>query len=436
MSKYRGLIKRATIGLLLLMSLSGLPGFCETQTARRLMDTAQAAKSAGDLTRAMSILEEASTAPGTPYEKILAQAMRADLLLATGKAMEAQQIYEELLSKCPPGKEAAVLHVALKQAYLATGAHEKAAELERSFVNNYPAIPVADFGRAINERTSGSTTQKLSGDVERPAPSSVSGQVKLERREAEQVWDEALRYRGATESSLVIKHYDISVGVLHGSANGSLQARGLDLGLSEGAGPEATNGCVTRLAVAVSAENQIRASFTNGSQNRTLDRPVFYDRFAYFPGTDVKLDATVWDVGGLHVVESSTDSYWGVIGGIKMGQFDMTISQAPTFGNQQGTWNQHCRVPYLGLTGSRRLGPYVRGEGLFSTGVLGGNGSRAGMDEMEFFLVFGGEGREKRTTAEWSGAVGYRYFALRADTDNDSLRLRLAGPIASIQIQY
>lgn len=185
-----------------------------------------------------------------------------------------------------------------------------------------------------------------------------------------------------------------------------------------------------------SKRDQLRLDYAQFNHNGNMNRAVTFDSLLYNTASNLKVNTSFFDAGLSRLLDESEHGFWKLLYGVKFSKVYMQISQPTVKGTQSGEVNSNLGVPYLGIEGETNLSGNVKLNGSLKYFTLNGGGASGRLTDFGVSLLFGRDYAKNPAETEWYGTLGYRYFLLHGEDNNDSAEVRYSGPIFGVEGRF
>lgn len=431
-------------------------GWCG-QGVGKALDEALKSRVAGSLEEVTQQFQKAVEQTNNPGQKGSVLSFLAEYLMEKQEWAKAIEVYERILTEGAEGDKAGAYYGAA-QAYLMLNQPEKAKAICAELKANSPNNTMESFANYMKGVSPNSVHAKLA-DFFAESPAGEPGKSVMEAEPAQPKPVEILPEPTATEEKPLTtlpatasetqetkqpgveekpKENRLAVGVKGWNSGlaGHFDSKGMSLGLNN----DTDIGAQTRLALngswEFSGKDQLRFDYSQFDHNGSLNKAVTFDKLLYTAGASVKVRTSFFDVGLSRLLDESEHGSWKFLYGVKFSRSFMRLAQQLAAGTRAGELNQDFSVPYLGVEGNAKLSGNVTLNGSVKYFSLNRSGASGRLTDFDVALLFGRDYAKEPAGTEWYGTLGYRYFLLHGEADNDSAEVRYSGPTFGIESKF
>jgi|GEM_PF-2101722 len=233
-----------------------------------------------------------------------------------------------------------------------------------------------------------------------------------------------------------MKENQLSVGVRgwQSDLSGQIDAKGMSLDASHDVDFVAQTQVALNGSWNVSKKDQLQFGYMHFDHASLLKRKVTFDNLDYGVGSPLKIKSSYFDVALSHLLKESENGSWKFLCGAKFSRAFMRIEQQIASGLRVGELTQSLSVPYLGIEGNGKISANIFLNAALKYIAL--SGTRAHLTDFDIALLFGRDYLKESSELELYGALGYRYFSLRGETDCDEVKIRYAGPTFGLESRF
>ncbi len=429
-------------------------GWCG-QGVGKALDEALKSRATGTVEEVTQQFQKAAEQSPNPGQKGSVLSLLAEFLMEKQEWTKAIEVYERILTEGAEGDKAGGYYGAA-QAYLMLNQPEKAKAICAELKANCPNNTMESFANYMKGVSPNSVHAKLAGffaessagepgkpvmDAEptqskpvEPAPEPKATEEKplttLPATETQETTQPAVE--GKTEE----KRLAVGAKGWNSDLAGHIDSKGMSLDLDN----DTDIGAQTRLALngswKFSGKDQLRLDYSQFDHNGSLNKAVTFDKLLYTPGASVKVRTSFFDVGLSRLLDESEHGSWKFLYGAKFSRSFMRLAQQLAAGTRAGELNQDFSVPYLGVEGNAKLSGNVTLNGSVKYFSLNRSGASGRLTDFDVALLFGRDYAKEPAGTEWYGTLGYHFFLLHGEADNDSAETRYSGPTLGIESRF
>jgi hypothetical protein len=368
----------------------------------------------------------------SPAQKAAILFFLADFLMEKQEWNQAIEVYERILREGTKLDKPCALY-GEAQAYLMMGRTEEVSAICTDIKTNYPDNTIEQFANDMAVIAPGSVHAKLAAFFAAIPPS---------RPEESAIVATPLSEEAPTESQPAsniekTKENRLAVGVKgwHSDLSGDIDSKGMNLGLSADTDIGARTELALNASWKLSKKDQLRLDYTQFNHKGSLNRAVTFDNLPYAAGSSVKLETSFFDVGFSRLLNESEHGSWKFLYGLKFSDLFMKLEQQLPTGPRSGELDQNFSVPYLGFEGNRRVSDSTTLIGAIKYFSFNQGGASGRLTDFDIALQFGRDYDKCPATNEWYGTLGYRFFMLHGNSDEDSSEINYSGPTLGLEIE-
>lgn len=446
---------KQTLGFLcLVLFLFAVPSWGE-QGVGKAFEDALKIRAAGTVEEVTQQFQKAIEQTTNPAQKASILTLLAEYLMEKQEWAKVIEVYKRILTEGAEIDKAGAYYGAA-QAYLMLNQPEKAKAICAELKANYPNNTIESFANYMKRVSPNSVHAKLAGFFGE-SPSREPGKPLMETEITQPKPVEVIPEPTVTEEKPLAvlpatepqetkqpaveekpEENRLAVGAKgwHSDLAGHFDSKGMSLGLNN----DTDIGAQTRLALngswKFSGKDQLRLDYSQFDHNGNLNRGITFDKILYAAGASVKVRTSFFDAGLSRLLDESEHGSWKFLYGVKFSRSFMRVAQPTVKGRQAGELNQNFVVPYLGIEGNTKLSGNVTLNGSLKYFSLNRTGATGQLTDFDVALLYGRDYTKEPAETEWYLTLGYRFFFLHGEADNDSAEMRYSGPTFGLELRF
>jgi len=429
-------------------------GWCG-QGVGKALEEALKSRVTGSVEEVTQHFQKAVEQTGNPAQKASVLFFLAEYQMEKQEWAKAIETYERILIEGTESDKGGAFYGAA-QAYLMLDQPEKAKAICAELKASCPGNTMGSFAYAVRETSPNSVHAKLAGFFEEASagePGTTSTGSKPTQPKTTEATPEPTTTaekplttmppsetqeakQPVVEEKPEENRFAVGAKGWHSDLAGHFDSKGMSLGLSN----DTDIGAQTRLALngswKFSGKDQLRLDYSQFDHNGSLNKAVTFNKLLYTAGASVKVRTSFFDVGLARLLDESEHGSWKFLYGVKFSRSFMRLAQQLAAGTRAGELNQDFSVPYLGVEGNAKLSGNVTLNGSVKYFSLNRSGASVRLTDFDVALLFGRDYAKEPAGTEWYGTLGYRFFLLHGEADNDSAEIRYGGPTFGLEAKF
>lgn len=402
------------------------------QEVGKALERALESRVNGNIDDVEQLFQNALGQATNPAQKASILFFLADFLMKKQEWHRAVTVYQKILQEGTKLDEPVALYGEAR-AYIMLEQPEEAKKICADIKTNYPDNTIEQFANDMAVIAPGSVHARLAAFFAAIPPSRPEEVAIVATPSSKEAPTES---RPASKNETKEKNLAVSVRGWNSDLSGDIDSKGMNLGLSADTDIGAQTELVLDASWKLSKKDQLRLDYTQFNHTGRLNRAVTFDNLPYAAGSSVKLETSFFDIGFSRLLNESEHGSWKFLYGLKFSDLFMRLSQPTILGLQSGELNQDFSLPYLGIEGSSRLSDNVSLNGSIKYFSFNQSGASGRLTDLDLALLFGSDYERNPAKTEWYGALGYRFFLIHGEADNDSSRVSYSGPTFGLESRF
>ncbi|MBF0500413.1 MAG: hypothetical protein HQM09_09790 [Candidatus Riflebacteria bacterium] len=427
-----------------------------SQDIGKSVDEAMKSRATGTVEEVTKMFQDATELTSNPHLKASILTLLADFLMEKREWAKAIEVNDTILAE---GKDIdkPAAYYSSAQAYLMLNQPIKAKAICAELKAKFPDNTMESLNNSMKEsdpngvhaRLAGFFEESPSGDVIQTVPgveSTVSRPVEV-AAESTSTEEKPMAPLPAKESQETEKpatgkkieenRFAIGAEGWNCDLTGDINAKGMSLGFSNDTDIGGQTGLVLHASWKFSDKDQLLLDYSHFDHHGIIRKAITFYKFNYSPGASIDGKTSFFDVGLSRLLDDWNRVSWKLLYGVKFSQTSMHLAQQMPIGAAgYGNLSADFEVPYLGIAGNEKLSGNVKLNGSAKFCSLHQSGVGARLADFELAFLFGRDYAKQPAETELYGILGYRYFLLDSENDNDSAKIRYSGPIFGIELRF
>ncbi|MBF0408079.1 MAG: tetratricopeptide repeat protein [Candidatus Riflebacteria bacterium] len=403
-------------------------------------------RNSGTVNEVSKLFNNAVAVTDNPHQKACILSLLADFLMEKQEWEKAIDVNEKILTDGPDVFRPTAYYEN-SQAYFMLNKPDKANALCTELNENYPGNGLVQYSNLTGSESRSVPEQLTKLFTESSASNTVptsSGKIIMFSKPVEYVYVAASKEDQNFSKVVPKSNHDLAISIVETQAKkkgfsldvkgwqcdiaGDIDARGMEIDLETETDIDEETGMVIGGSWKYSKMNQLEFSYTYFDHSGTINKPVTFFNNFYNSGTLIEGNTRFLDLGISHLMKEWRRASLRFLYGVNFGRMFVCMSQ------QELTTT--FEIPYIGIEGNYNLTGNVKfnGSGKFSSAHHSGVG--VVFKDFETSLKIGPDYSRVPEEIEWCGVIGYRFFELDGNIDNDSAEINYSGPTLGIEIRF